>query len=366
VWREVRGRRSAGRPFIKFITATPLEASRWQWMQEDFAGCLAYASAHVTGKEELIGSPAGGRAEIRSTLYDNRALQPEDVQGFLTDFRGDPFFDARVRGDYVDAAGQCPFDVTVLDRWQTRCRDGRTDRVIIQTETDGHDGRLMETIVVPCEVWHDAEPGEKYLLIADPASGTKSKHHDPAGLILVARKRPRLVARYNGYLSPYGLGNLASILAQRYNKALVDVDMTGGYGGPFLSGLGRYLNINRDTDPDKPGYVNPRLGFRITASNRGEIIGAIQQALAEDGIIIESSDVISTLRNVVLTVTKSGMSKYEARAGKHDEDFIILGRALYLLSTRPMKERLKPLSGRLREALGVHAPRPVVSRLAWR
>jgi hypothetical protein len=366
VWREVRGRRSAGKPFIKFITATPLEAQRWQWLQEDFAGCLVYASKSVTGRDELVGSPSGGRAEIRSTLYDNKALRPEDIQGFLTDFVGDPFFDARVRGEYVDASGKCPFDVTVLDRWASRCRDGREENIIIQTETDGADGRLRQMISVPVEVWYPPEPDEKYLLIADPSSGTKSKQHDPAGMIVVARKRPRVCVRYSGYLQPFGLGSLAAIEAQRYNHALVDVDMTGGYGGPFLSGLGKYHNISRDTDPDKPGFVNQRLGFRITASNRGELIGSIQQALAEDGIEVLSNDIISTLKNVVLTVTSSGYSKYAAKAGKHDEDFILIGRALYLLNTRPIRTKEKKLGERLRTALGVHAPRPVAARLAWR
>lgn len=365
IWREVRGRRTAGRPFIKFITATPLDPQRWMWIQEDFAACLVYASKHITGGEEMFGTPAGGRAEIRSTIYDNKALRKEDIQGFITDFRGDPFFDARVRGEYVDATGQCPFDVTAIDRWQTRCRPGRADKVIVQTEMDRDDGRFVTAVKVDIETWWDAEPGEKYLVIADPASGIVKRGHDPAGLCVFARKHPRLVARFNGYLAPHGLGSLAGILATRYNKALVDVEMNAGYGGPFLTGLGRYSNINKDTDPDKPGYVNQRLGFRVTAANRGELIGSIQQALIEDGIEVLSVDVLSTLRNVVLTVTASGHSKYQARPGKHDEDMIILGRALYLMATRPLRERQQEaFSARLRKALGVPRPR-AASSLAW-
>lgn len=366
VWREVRGRRTGGKPFIKFITATPLDPARWTWIQEDFHGCQVYASKHVTGgDQDLLGSAINSRAEIRSSIYDNRALSNEDINAFLLDFKGDPFLNARVRGDYVDATGACPFDITVVDRWQSRCRDGKMRRVIVQTEVDRADGRMITPVQVDLEVWYPKEDGERYLLIADPASGVKSRGHDPAGLAVFARRKPRLVARFNGFLAPHGLGSLASILAQEYNKALVDVDMTGGYGGPFLTGLGRYGNISRDTDPDKPGFVNQRLGFRITASNRSEIIGSIQQALSDDGIEVLSLDMLNCLRNIVLTVSKSGHSKFEARLGRHDEDFILLGRALYLMMTRPMKIKTQSLSQRLRVGLGINTPRPVSARLRW-
>jgi len=292
-------------------------------------------------------------------------LSKEDIDAFLMDFKGDPFLNARVRGDYVDATGTCPFDVTVLDRWQSKCKDGRMRRVIVQTEVDRSDGRMVVPVQVDLEVWYPREDGEKYLLIADPASGVKSRGPDPAGLAVFARRKPRLVARYNGFLAPHGLGSLAAILAQEYNKALVDVDMTGGYGGPFLTGLGRYSNINRDTDPDKPGFVNQRLGFRITASNRSELIGSIQQALSEDGIEILSLDMLHCLRNIVLTVSKTGASKYEARPGRHDEDMILAGRALYLMSTRPFRVKAQSLSQRLRVGLGIRTPRPVSGQLRW-
>lgn len=365
VWREVRGRRTAGKQFVKYITATPLDAERWGWIQDDFSGCLVYASRHVTGGEkDLYGTAMNGRAEVRCTIYDNQALSASDIEAFLQDFRGDPFLNARIRGEYVDATGACPFDITVLDRWQSRCVDGRMDRIIVQTEVDRADGRMVTPIEVDVEVWHDNEADEKYILIADPSAGIKSRGHDPAGLAVFSRRRPRLVARYNGFLAPHGLGSLASILAQKYNRALVDVDMTGGYGGPFLTGLGKYSNISHDTDPDKPGYMNQRLGFRITAGNRSEIIGSIQQALSEDSIEILSADALSCLRNIVLSVSKSGFSKYEARPGRHDEDMILIGRALFLIATRPLKIRTEQLSQRLRKGLGIKAPRPS-SALNW-
>ena len=365
VWREVRARRQAGKPFVRFITATPLDASRWGWLQDDFSGALVYASRHVTGSREMVGSPLNGRAEIRSSIYDNAALSSDDVQAFLVDFKGDPFLNARVRGDYVDASGSCPFDVTVLDRWQSRCKDGKMDRVIVQTQIDRPDGRVVVPVQVEGETWWPAEPNEKYLLIADPSSGIKARGHDPAGLAVFARRQPRLVARYNGFLAPHGLGNLASILAQRYNRALVDVDMGGGYGGPFLTGLGRYGNINHDTDPDKPGFVNQRLGFRITAANRGELIGAIQQALTEDSIIVLSNDVLFTLKNIVLAQRPGGGSRYQARAGRHDEDMTLLGRALYLLYTRPLKLKQRGLGDRIRKELGIRSPQPRAPQLRW-
>lgn len=74
---------------------------------------------------------------------------------------------------------------------------------------------------------------------------------------------------------------------------------------------------------------------------------------------------LNCLRNIVLTVSKSGHSKFEARLGRHDEDFILLGRALYLMMTRPMKIKTQSLSQRLRVGLGINTPRPVSARLRW-
>lgn len=336
-WREIRMRRQAGKRFIKYITATPLERERWEWLKEEFQNCTVYESPWITGGKERFGAPKDGKAVIRSTLYDNMALSDDDIDAFESDIKSDPFADARRRGDYVDLAGRCPFDLEILQkRWMMRVQEPKIERIKVQAEEDTEDGRHLVDVSVDVQVYHEVEPEESYLLIADPSAGIKDKRHDPGAFLILSRVRPRVCARYSGYVGSYGLGSLAAHYAKRYKRAQIDVDMGGGYGGPFLTALSahRYGNIRRDVDPDKPGQMGARLGFRTTASNRGEIVGAIQQAIISDDIVVPSREVVECLMNV--TVDESGRpSGAKAKRGRFDEDMICLGRGLYLLQIMP-------------------------------
>lgn len=337
-WREIRMRRQAGKKFIRFITATPLERERWYWLRDEFSGCTVYESPYVTGKEAFFGEAKDRRAEIRSTLYDNAALSDDDIDAFESDLRTDPFADARRRGDYVDLAGRCPFDVELLQKlWLPRTKPPKERlTVTVQEEVDTEEGRIVQPVRVELEAWERPKEGEKYFIIADPSAGIADKKHDPAGVAVFARSKPRLVARYNGYLKPYGVGSLCAMLGKTYNRGIVDVDMTGGYGGPTLTAMAaaRYGNIFRDIDPDKPGQATARLGFRISASNRGEIVGSIQQALLEDSCYVPSREMVECLLGVTIDETGRPQSS-RAKKGRFDEDMILLGRALYLMSIMP-------------------------------
>lgn len=366
-WREIRMRRQAGKKFIKYITATPLERERWEWLKEEFVGCTVYESPWITNGKERFGTPKDGKAVIRSTLYDNQALSDDDIDAFESDIKSDPFAEARRRGDYVDLAGKCPFDLEILQkRWLKRVRQPRIDRIRVQSEEDTEDGRHLVDVTTEVQVWDDVEPTERYLLVADPSAGIADRKHDPSGILVASRIKPRIVARYNGYVAPYGLGSLAAVLARKYNRAQVDLDMTGGYGGPFLTALSKahYGNIRRDIDPDKPGQMQSRLGFRISASNRGEIVGSVQQAIVSDDIVVPSREVLECLMNVV--VDESGRpSGAKARRGRFDEDMILLGRILYLLSIMPKPVEKESLWERLSGARNAHRvtiPPPVRER----
>ena len=340
-WNEIRLRKQAGRKIVLFITATPKERERWQWLADEFTDCTVYESKYVTGGEEKFGEPRDGIAEIRITIYDNEFLNDDDLDYFEAQARRDDFGPAILRGDYVDLAGKCPFNVKILQsRWLPRCTDPiKTERIVVQAEQNMADGRHIVEVPVEVEVWKEPEKGRKYLAIIDPSAGIASKDHDPAGMLVISRDDPvELVCRYGGYLGSFGMGSLGAVIARRYNNADVDVDMGGGYGQGVLLGLsaGRYYRILHDADVDKPGYNQSRLGFRISASNRGELVAAVQQAVLEDSIFVPSRAVVQCLLNV--TIDETGNTRNaRARKGRFDEDMICLGRALYLLSMPGMR-----------------------------
>lgn len=331
LWGEVRARFSAGTPLLKFLTYTPLFRYEWAWIADQFKNCF----------ETIVDR----RIEFRSTIKDNRFISKEQAASIMSDWKDDPFYEARINGDFVDTEGDCPFDVPRLQEWKKRLYvvppEIREVSIIAEKTTDA--GRIREPRIVRYEVWEDVDPEDSYLLIADPSTGVRSKAHDPAGFHVWSRLKRKIVARFNDYLEPYGLGWLIGKVAPIYNNALVDVDMTGGYGAPTITALStdlKHRNINRDYQEHRPGTIGSQLGFKITSENRSEITTAIQRALAEESCIIPSEAVISCLLGC--TVDEKG--KYLAAPGRHDEDMICMGRALHLMDTmgKPAKRILTP------------------------
>jgi hypothetical protein len=350
-WREARFRGKANAPLYLFITATPLYRSQWEWLKKDFP--------------VRSDSPNADRVTVVGTVYDNKALSAKHIAGLELLVKGDPLEAARLRGDFVDVEGKSPFDYAALQRWMKRTADPaiRPD-VLIEAEQEGEGGRFITKMQVRYDCWEMPSPDEEYFLICDPSLGIRDALHDPAAIHVYSRRNPRLVARYNDYLPGYALGNLAWILALKYNRALIDVDVTGGYGEPVLNALARvrYMNVNSDDYADRPGSLSSRLGFRINAANRSEMIGATQRALLEDSITVWSEDVVRCLMDV--SIDPAG--KVLAAPGKHDEDLICLGRAAHLLESRPApRPRRKPQSSHLKEfmkKLGMNpSPAPAAS-----
>ena len=329
-WHELRARGRANRPFLRLITMTPLDRREWAWLQREFAGC------EWPGKD--------GKVELRLTVFDNKALGPQHLKQLEQQYAKDPLAKARLFGDYLDVVGQCPFSSDGMARWEKRCRQPlRTDRFL------GSDGYAP----VEVQVWFDPEPGEGYLVLADPSAGIhdEKQEHDPAGIIVVGRSTRRVAARFNGYEPAYRLGKVARLLAERYNRAMVVWERNSGYGEAFYLGLDGYGNVYVESHHDSlKGSLYERIGWTTTATTRGTIIGALQKAVLEDGLIVLSGDAVSAMRGFIMQRT----GKVEAGAGRHDEDVILLGLACHLLETMPFY-RSEPTPGEQfeRDVLGI-------------
>ena len=335
IWNEIRSRKRAGRKLLLVITATPLYRKDWEEMARDFSNCEEH--------------PRAGRVEVRSSLMDNQFLTDDDKREFVEKLWGgrmvdgrpekiegqsDVLFEARVWGDYVDASGLCPFPSPHLSRWEKRCFEPILSKVMrVEAERDTERGIVLEHRKAVVDIWWKREPLESYFVLVDPSTGMEDSKHDPAGIHVYARRRPRLVARYDGFLGAHGVGILAGKLARYYNGALVDVEVTGGYGRGSLQALRRmgYHNLNWREVELSPGKLIRKLGWDTTQTLRGQFMAGIQQSLEENSIYIPSRAVIATLRGMI--VGPGG--KYIAQAGRHDEDGILLGRATYLLTERP-------------------------------
>lgn len=307
LWREVRFRGQANRPFVRYITATPLDRRDWDWLRRDFEGC------HNKVKD--------GKLELLSTVFDNRALSEKHKEQLRVMAANDPLEKARLYGEYVDTTGLCPFRYDLLQRWSDRC-----------WEPELHNLHGVEL-----EVWHQPEEKDQYLVICDPSSGVNDDSHDPCELVVVSRRRRGVVARFNGYSTASGLGQLAGDVAQWYNRALVIPEMNA-FGEAFMIGLGDYSNVYMSEHHDRYTTNRSSVGWRTTATSRGTIIASLQTALLEDSMEVPSRDMIDCL----MAVQVDHLGRVAAAPGRHDESLITLGIAAHMLETLPAVKDRKP------------------------
>lgn len=330
MWLELRMRGRANRHFVRFITATPIDKREWKPLREDFRGC-----EWPRGKD--------GKVEIRMSVYDNKALGKADLLAMEQESKG-PLQKAKLLGEYVDLTGTNPFDAEGLRRWAERCVPGTAVEGLSPSGTPYR-----------YEFWEKPEVGNGYLVVADPSAGIEDEahEHDPAGIVVVSRSKPyTVVVRYNGYLASRDLGWLSARLAAEYNRALLVWERNSGYGESFFHGLGGYGNVYVEHHHDARGLpLSQRIGWLTTATTRGTIIGALQKAILEDGMVLLSAEAVDSLGSVVLK--RDGL-RPEAGAGSHDEDMIVLGLAAHLLETMPYRKP-NPEKGsvRLARELGV-------------
>lgn len=318
IWDEVCSRFSAGVPFLRFLTYTPLYRREWAWVEPRFKNCA--------------GKIVDGRVEVRASIRDNVFIPQEQVEAQVKGWMNGPvpaLARARIEGDYVDIEGDPAFDLIRLAQWKERCRPPlETWEITVQAETTTADGRVVEPKIIRVQVWERPDEEESYLGVADPSLGIQSPMHDPAGWNFYGRRSRKLVCRFNGYLEPYGLGHLGAILSKRYNDAMVDVDQTGGYGLPTVRALSDYgcTNFARDFNATRL-RVSSGLGFKISVYSRADLMSAMVRAIAEQSVDIPSAEVIESLSATVLDERGVPIKA----PGRHIEDVICSGRAIHLM-----------------------------------
>jgi hypothetical protein len=242
-----------------------------------------------------------------------------------------PLADARIHGDYIDASGSCPFDISTLLQMLEECREPEIVEWKVTREIDTEEGRTRVTTEVPVEVFAQPRIGRSYYIPIDPSSGVNDPKHDPGGLHVRERGNGDLVARFNGYIGSYGIGVLAAGLARQYNDAIVDPETTGGWGEGVLRGLAdsHYGNVSRQKRELTPGKWHTELGFKTTRDTRSAMIAAIQAWTEawKSGIryaATPSREVLQCLLDIILDET----GKPVAAPGLKDEDMILQGQSL--------------------------------------
>ena len=346
VWRELRLRGRANRPFIRFITATPLKRADWEWLRKEYEGCG--------------GIPRNGRVEIRWTIYDNTALSHEHIAGIEQSLENDPLKDARLIGDYIDTSGMCPLDFKTLQEWRKRC--------VLPVRREPVEGAKYESQL---EVWNEPDKGDEYLVCMDPSAGVEGA--DRCGLWVVSKRRRAGVARFFGYLSAFDLGCLGRKMCERYNKAMAVPEMNGGFGEALLIGLDGWRNIYYGEHYDKiNGTRSNRIGWFTTTTSKGTLITALQRATKMDDFYCPSADAVDSLMALVMDDSQ----KLVRYPGQNHEDMILLGLGAHITEQVPVRKEAKekieaytPFREVIRRSLGLRAQknmRKYSVKEAWR
>lgn len=169
-------------------------------------------------------------------------------------------------------------------------------------------GKVLIEETVEVEFWEDFDPLCVYRVIADCSLGIDDGEHDPGAATVWNMTRRTQAARYNGYLGEYGLAVLAAGLSRKYGDALVDPDVTGGYGSAFLSGMraaGCSRVVTNRSEIPHSGLKPSDLGFTIGRETRREFCAAINEALlwSEKGmpwLTVRSREDCAELMDLVL------------------------------------------------------------------
>ena len=312
VWREIRMRRKANRPLLRWLTVTPLDRTRWEWLRSDYAD-------HPDGKCEVV----------MHHISRNQALSPEHVAEQMRDAEGDPLKLARLFAEYVDTTGLCPFDYSGLQLLREWADPGRPW---------WGDARV--------EIWRDRDPRESYWVLLDPSSGKlpgvrwvggkpQEVKRDRCGLWVVARRARAGVARLYDYAEPDQLARIGMELADYYNRAMIVPEMNGGWGEAMLPVWRKagYANIYREFAIDRNDFRQTEtLGWYSTADRRAAAIGALQRQIRQcaEGkpfLDIPSAAAVDSLMGI-LTDERGHPTR---RHGQNWEDMILLGMAAYLL-----------------------------------
>lgn len=349
----LRTRRKAGRMFHRSLTVTPIDKRTWGPIRDQYPGPALVED--------------GGRYRIQWAVWDNEAMSADQIESILREWRwGEPgmraIARARILGEHVDDSGSAPWDAEVFERWRARAREPRVEQLVVQREVEQGGGRRLKPIACELRVYADSVPGEVYFVVSDHGKGIRDGKHDPDVIHVYAMRRKALVAVVSEYLGGWGNGLASVALARRYNGATWYPLVTGGYAESALSAARTegFYSVGRARVNEKPGQESGSLGINETVALRNMAIGALEQAMAVDGVLIEDAEVLDTLAGCVIDV--KGKIVGGPESGWHDEHLVCAGVGCHLLGNRKPPAEPKRSSPQgieaIERAMGLPRTRP--------
>jgi len=328
VLQEMRKFSHAGQVGLRVIAETPTKRSQWYGLREDYGD---HPRRRITRVDQ-------DRAECRWSLEDvsDLVLSPAEKAELRRSYARDPIADAREHGDYQNAVGESPWGeagVAVLQAMlksdEVRAPEIKLWRITAEVTREGQPEEVHK---VPVQVFGAPEPGKRYYVNVDPASGKGTGN--PLAVLVVEFGTCNLMARWNGHMAPSSVGVLAAGLGRQYNMAPIDVEMNDSWGVNVVRGIREAgygeSNLCHARRELRPGEWAIETGWRMDKEAKAAGIGCILDWLdaRASGIVYAlcpSRDVLETL----LDAQMDEEDKIVASPGiDHLEDMILWGQAL--------------------------------------
>ena len=191
-------------------------------------------------------------------------------------------------------------------------------------------------------IWREPEEDEDYLIFSDCAAGVDEQGDFQAAYVLPRHGELEVVAAWHGLVDRDLFAENLCRLGYLYNRALIAVEVTGGWGASVITSLRKdnYPNLYRkrpsgDRRSRKRGLV---YGWETTQKTRAEMLDALEQALREDDIICNDPQLLEECR----TFSYGTGGKPQAQSGCKDDRVMAAAGAVYLYLHERKAPRVNP------------------------
>jgi hypothetical protein len=183
-------------------------------------------------------------------------------------------------------------------------------------------------------IWKLPEKGHRYILALDVSRGDSE---DATGMCIIDYDTFEQVLEYHGKVPP----DVAALIVDQYGRmydALSTFDITGGMGIASTQKLKelnypkKLLHYDKEGDSNSMYFIpddNSIPGINFASKNRrGQIVAALEEAVARGGFKIRSERLTAELKKFVY---KNG--KPDHMKGSHDDLIMALGMCLFVANT---------------------------------
>lgn len=229
----------------------------------------------------------------------------------------------------------------------TSCREpGRTCHVI--------GGRLVDSPGSELQVWSEPEAGADYVVAVD--IGGRSASSDWSVIAVMRRGdhltdgRHEVVAQWRGHVDHDILVDIARVIAERYNEALLviesntletEANAAAGANGFILDRLAAvYPNLYRRYSSDGDQGGAERIGFHTNRVTKAKIINNLIEAVREGYFIERSAE--ACYEFAVYAQHENG--SYGAKRGYNDDMLMTRAFAITALAETPPPPEIPPLT----------------------